>query len=125
VRKLFVSYARENKHEVDQLVDLLELAGYEVWVDRKLRGGQSWWQEVLRAIADSDAFIAIVSRDAINSTACRRELDWAEKLQKPVLPVAVEPLSMALPSRLASRHIVDYSESRSSAIVPPCRSPAV
>jgi hypothetical protein len=110
VRKLFVSYARENKRDVDQLVDLLQLAGYEAWVDRKLRGGQSWWQEVLRAIAESDAFIAMVSRDALNSTACRRELDWAEALGVPVLPVAIEPLSMALPSRLSSRQIVDYSE---------------
>jgi TIR domain/Domain of unknown function (DUF4190) len=110
VRRLFVSYARVNKRDVDQLVDLLELAGYHPWVDGKLRGGQRWWQEVLREIAESDAFLAMVSRDSLNSTACRYELDWAEALGKPVLPVAVEPLSIAMPSRLSSRQIVDYSQ---------------
>ena len=35
-----------------------------------LRGGQDWWEEILQRIADSDAFLAIISRAALNSTAC-------------------------------------------------------
>ena len=44
--------------------------------------------EVLRRIADSDVFIAIISPAALSSTACGREFDWAEALARPVLPVA-------------------------------------
>ena len=109
VRKLFISYPRENRRDVDQLVEHLGLMGYNTWVDTELRGGQDWWEEVLRRIADSDVFIAIISRAALTSTACQRECDWAEALARPVLPVAVEPTPTALPRRFARRQIIDYS----------------
>jgi hypothetical protein len=110
MRKLFVSYARENKRDVVTLVDHLKMLGHEPWVDTSLRGGQEWWEVILRRIADCDAFIAIVSPPGLASTACRHEFDWAVKLGKPVLPVAVESLSTALPGRLAGLQIVDYSD---------------
>jgi hypothetical protein len=107
---LFVSYARENKRDVDELVEHLGTMGYQTWVDAALRGGQEWWEEILRRIADSDVVIAIYSSAALNSTACGREFEWAEALGKPVVPVAVEPPPTALPSRFARRQIIDYSE---------------
>lgn len=109
MRRLFISYARENKRDVDQLVEHLGLMGYETWVDFQLRGGQDWWEEILRRIADTDVFIAVLSGASLNSTACGRELDWAEALGRPVLPVAVEPLPSALPRRFARRQYIDYS----------------
>jgi hypothetical protein len=110
VRKLFVSYARENKRDVDQLVEHLGTMGYQTWVDADLRGGQEWWEEILARIAESDVVIAIYSAAALNSTACSREFEWAVALGKPVVPVAVEPPPTALPSRFARRQIIDYSE---------------
>jgi hypothetical protein len=110
VRKVFISYARENKPDVDQLVEHLRVGGCEVWYDSSLRGGQDWWNEILHQIADSDAFIPIISREALHSTACSLEFDWAELLNKPVLPVAVEPPPRALPRRFSVRQIVDYSD---------------
>ena len=110
MRKLFVSYARENKRDVDQLVEHLGELGYQTWVDSSLRGGQDWWEEILRRITDCDAFLAIISRDALDSAACRREFEWADALGKPVLPVAVEPSPTALPRRFSTRQIIDYSD---------------
>jgi TIR domain len=110
LRKLFVSYARENKPDVDQLVEHLGTMGYETWVDAALRGGQDWWDEILERIADCDVIIAIYSSAALNSTACGREFEWAVALGKPVVPVAVEPPPTALPSRFARRQIIDYSQ---------------
>jgi len=110
VRKVFISYARQNKPHVEALVEHLQVLGCETWHDSSLHGGQDWWEEILRRIADCDTFIAIISRDALSSTACRREFDWAESLNKPVLPVAVEPPPKALPRRFSTRQIVDYSD---------------
>jgi hypothetical protein len=84
LRKLFVSYSRENRSDVGQLVEHLNLMGYDTWIDSELRGGQDWWEEVLRRIANSDVFISIISRAALTSTACQRECDWAEALARPV-----------------------------------------
>jgi len=111
-RKVFISYARDNRPEVDQLVSHLQLLGDEAWVDSSLRGGQTWWDEILRRIEECDVFIAAVSQASLRSTACSRELDWAEGLGKAVLPVSLEPAGMAMPRRIMVRQIVDYSDSR-------------
>ena len=113
LRKVFISYARLDKPGVDQLVEHLRLLGCDPWTDSSLHGGQDWWDEVLQRIADCDTFIATISRDALNSKACRREFDWAEALGKPVLPVAVGPPTKALPRRFVTRQNVDYSDPQS------------
>jgi serine/threonine protein phosphatase PrpC len=110
VRKVFISYARQNKPDIEQLVEHLRVLGCDTWHDSSLHGGEDWWQQILQRIADCDTFIAIISRDALTSTACRREFDWAESLNKPVMPVAVEPPPKALPGRFSKRQIVDYSD---------------
>ncbi len=111
MRQLFISYARENKPDVEALVRDLDALGYQTWVDSSLRGGQTWWHEILRRIADSDVFVAIVSSHTLSSVACKRELEWALALNKPVLPLAVERLPDALPRTLSMRQIIDYSRS--------------
>jgi YVTN family beta-propeller protein len=95
---------------VEELVRRFSGLGHQGWVDSSLRGGQSWWEEILRQIADCDAFVAVVSCDLLNSVACQRELEWALALGKPVLPVVVEHLVQALPRELATRQIVDWTE---------------
>ena len=107
---LFISYARENKPDVEALIRDLDALGYQTWVDSSLRGGQTWWEEILRRVAESDVFVAIVSAHTLNSVACQRELEWALALNKPVLPVAVGRLPQALPLTLSTRQIVDYSK---------------
>jgi hypothetical protein len=111
-RKVFISYARDNRSEINQLVSHLDTLGDEAWVDSALRGGQAWWDEILRRIKDCDVFIAVVSHASLRSTACNRELDWAEGLGKAVLPISLEPPGMALPRRIQIRQIVDYSDPR-------------
>ncbi|WP_313675224.1 toll/interleukin-1 receptor domain-containing protein [Mycolicibacterium sp.] len=111
MRRLFISYARENKPDIESLVRDLESLGYETWLDSSLRGGQKWWDEILQRIADSDVFVTAVSVQSLNSVACRRELEWASALNKPVLPLALGPLPDALPRALSTRQITPYSTS--------------
>ena len=117
MRQLFISYARENKADVEALVRDLDALGYQAWFDFALRGGQSWWEEILRRIADSDVFVAVVSEQTLNSVACKRELEWALALNKPILPLAVQRLPEALPRALSMRQIIDYSASARDAAI--------
>jgi TIR domain len=110
VRNVFISYARANKPDVDQLERHLRELGCNAWLDSWLHGSQDWWQEILRRIEGCDVFIPIISEEALNSVACNREFDWAEALRKPVLPVRMEPTSIPLPRRYSIRQIVDYSD---------------
>ena len=77
MRQLFISYARENRPDVEALVHDLHSLGYDTWLDTSLRGGQTWWHEILQRIADSDVFVAIISGNTLRSVACKRELEWA------------------------------------------------
>jgi hypothetical protein len=108
-RTAFVSCARRDRATVEELVRRLPRLGYQVWVDEALEGGQSWWNEILRQIATSDAFLAVVSPPSLNSVACQRERTYAHTLGKPILPVAVEKMSQAMPRELTLRQVVDYS----------------
>ena len=118
-RKVFISYARQDKPDVDQLVEHLRLLGCDPWTDSSLHGGQQWWDEILQRIAACDIFIPIISDEALHSTACQLEFDWTEALGKPVLPVAVKRPPKALPGRFSLRQIIDYSdpESRDKAAI--------
>ena len=110
MRNVFISYARANKPDVDQLERHLRELGCNAWLDSWLHGSQDWWQEILRRIEGCDVFIPIISEEALNSVACDREFDWAEALRKPVLPVRMGPTSIPLPRRYSIRQIVDYSD---------------
>lgn len=110
VRNVFISYARPNKPDVDQLERHLRELNCNAWLDSWLHGSQDWWREILHRIEACDVFIPIISEDALNSVACNREFDWAEALRKPVLPVRMELTSIPLPRRYSIRQIVDYSD---------------
>ena len=86
------------------------------WIRRS--GAADMVEKILRRIAESDVFVAIVSTHTLNSVACQRELEWALALNKPVLPVAVERLPQALPLTLSTRQIVDYSKPGEKAVRP-------
>src|SRR4029077_19014187 len=107
MRQLFISYAREHyQREVGNLVWDLAVLGYQT-TDSVYRT----WDDVLWSIARCDVFVAIVSGHTLNSVACKRELEWALALNKPVLPLAVERLPDALPRALSMRQIVTYTRS--------------
>ena len=91
MRQLFISYAPAKQAGRRTADGAPASWGCDTWHDSSRHGGQDWWEEILQRIAECDTFIAIISRDAWNSTACRREFDWAESLDKPMLLVAVEP----------------------------------
>ena len=111
MRAVFLSYARTDRARIDTLSGDLQLLGHQVWFDRELTGGVHWWEGILKAIASADVFIFVASRDAAESVACRRELEYALALGLPILPVAMDGLDRigALPPFIESLQIVDYS----------------
>jgi hypothetical protein len=108
--QIFVSYARTDRSKVDALSQKLRQVGNDVWLDMDLSGGQVWWDNILHQIRQADAFISVVSRSSVKSTACQIERRYAGQLGKPILPLTVEPLNAeTLPSDISRLEIVDYS----------------
>ncbi len=111
--KVFITYSRSSKNSVQSLVEDLEELDHEVWFDHALSGGQSWWDNILHQIRDYEVYIFALTQDSLDSTACIRELKYAESLQKPLLPILMDTgISMAMaPRYLSNVQYVDYSNS--------------
>lgn len=109
--KIFVSYAHLNHREAKRLVtDLLE-ADFEVWWDKKLIGGQRWWDEICRQIRNADIVICAISDLMLKSDACKSEYTYANKLDKTILPVKISKVDdKNLPYILTQIQYIDYSE---------------
>src|SRR4029079_9969905 len=89
MRKVFVSYSRNNLEVVSQLVEDLQAVGMTAWHDQTLTGGQRWWDNILTNIRDCEIFIFALSPESWESEACRSELSYVCGLGKPILPVLV------------------------------------
>ncbi|HJP91809.1 MAG TPA: TIR domain-containing protein [Pyrinomonadaceae bacterium] len=89
MKKVFVSYSRNNLDVITQLVKDLQAVGTNTWHDQTLTGGQRWWDNILANIRDCDIFVFALSPESWESEACRSELGYVVQLGKPILPVLV------------------------------------
>lgn len=87
---IFVSYAREDKERVELLATKLMQAGYEVFYDAEISGGQSWWDLLLTKIENCDVFLPILSDFYLTSSPCGLEAGYAVALKRPFLPINVQ-----------------------------------
>lgn len=110
--KIFISYSRDSKDIVEELVKDLNDDGHEPWFDQRLEGfgGRKWWGTILSEIRTCDIFVAALTPDSLESLACQRELNYADLLQKPLCPVRLDDgvRPEVLPHRLAELQWVDY-----------------
>ena len=65
--RLFISYARADRDEVERLAAALESAGFSVWWDADLEGGHHFSAEIARQLEAADAVVVIWSEASISS----------------------------------------------------------
>lgn len=88
----FISYSRVDSAFVERFIKRLQQAfpNLTIWHDQSphgLIGGDNWWDEILKGIADSDIFIYILSNESINSLYCQAEFTEARRLQKRIITI--------------------------------------
>jgi TIR domain/Caspase domain len=87
-RHIFISYSRVNKEFAATIRDALILAGHKAWMDEQgIVGGDDWRIRIGAAIDEAKAVVTILSSEALNSNWVRRELNYADKAGKPILPI--------------------------------------
>jgi hypothetical protein len=109
--RIFLSYARRDEAAVRSLHDDLVRAKRDVWFDRSLEGGQTWWDTILEQIRACDLFVFALSPDSVRSHPCQAELAYAVALHRPVLPVRVRDVSVQIaPAPIPTTQISDYRQ---------------
>ena len=105
---LFISYSSKDAAAVREVVRDLSLARFDVWLDQELRGGDPWWQDILRQIRECDVFLFSLSAHSLASKPCRAELSYARALGLPILPVQIGPVENLRATPVADIQVVDY-----------------
>src|SRR5215510_5019503 len=103
---VFISYSRKNSEFAKRLIEKLNRANKESWVDWEgiPLTAPNWWGEIKAGVESADNFIFIMSPDSMASVVCNMELDYALDLRKRIVPVAYQELE----SRDAFASIADF-----------------
>lgn len=108
---LFISYRSIEKELPLKLAEDLMKQGYPIWMDR-LQGivpGDHWRKSLEERVNQSTGVVAFLSRNYVESTWCRRELQRADNLKKPIIPVLLGPVPNELwPLEIQDRQYADF-----------------
>lgn len=85
---VFLSYSQADAKDADALVAALESCGMSVWRDISgVPGGARWRDDLVEALAKSQAVVLLMSEAAMGSKWVRRELEFADTRGLPIFPL--------------------------------------
>jgi|GEM_PF-4143956 len=87
---IFLSYSREDAKPVSELAKRMRESGWEVWMDvQSIAGGDEWRDQIAQGISGSKAVVLNVSPSACSSDYVRKEVFFAIRHKKLIIPVMV------------------------------------
>lgn len=106
----FVSYSRADSALLRKIVTELRKRGVNAWVDTEnlVPGSPAWEREIERSIRGASGVIVLLSPDSSDSQWVRRELSFAEEIDKRLFPVHIRgDENDSIPLRLSAHQRVD------------------
>jgi WD40 repeat protein len=109
---VFVSYSRRDSEFVGRMADSISKRGKQVWLDTEgIADGEVFPEAIKRAIEQSDAFLFVITPEAVSSAYCENEVEYARDLQKRIVPVLREPVpDSELPAEIRDRNWIPFTE---------------
>jgi HEAT repeat protein len=92
---VFVSYKHNEKEFADALIEQLQGAGFNIWLDtEQLRAGENWRESINHAIKDSFGMIVVITPDAKISEFVTYEWAFAQGAGVKVIPIMLTPTKL-------------------------------
>jgi hypothetical protein len=85
--EVFISYAREDRSYVAELVRILHARGIPVWFDEGIEQGRRWAEALEERINGCAAFIVVMSPSSGRSDWVHREIAQAELRHRKIFPL--------------------------------------
>lgn len=82
---IFVSYSRQDMHEVQSVLQILRNNHFRFWYDMGLKSGTEWAEELGEKIDQCDQFLVLISDHSVNSKYVRKEIGMATDKDKNIL----------------------------------------
>ena len=98
---VFLSYASADRAKAATLASLLQNAGWSVWWDRDVQGGEEWERRIEAELEAAKCVVILWTRKSISSDWVIREAR-AARVRGVLLPVLLEPVKP--PEELAEVH---------------------
>lgn len=91
---IFVSYAHKDGNKASEVIEKLQMEQYRVWYDEGIDPGTEWDENIAEHIENCEYFIALLSREYLESSNCKDELNFARELEKPRLLIYLEDIQL-------------------------------
>jgi HEAT repeat protein len=114
MRPIFLSYRSLETDFALRIAADLKNAGIALWMDRlDIRPGDDWMLALERAVNDCAAMIVVLSPDYVVSEHCRRELQRAARLKRPIFPLLLRPVTEPdVPMEIEGKQHIDFTDWR-------------
>lgn len=109
---VFISYSSKDKHFVDRLALALVERRVQVWLDKwEMQAGDSLIDKIQSALTESSSLIVVISKNALESEWCKKELNAGlmrelEGKKSHVIPVRIDDCVM--PPFLSDKIFADF-----------------
>ncbi len=114
VARIFVSYAREDLEKVSPYIADMQEAGFKVWWDLELLGGDDWSESIETELARSDCVVIFWSEHSVNSPWVRIEAHYA-KQHHCLVPVRID--SVDIPDEYRALQTIDATQQDTGKVV--------
>lgn len=106
---VFISYAHEDRKQMQWIHAALTSAGFPIWTDEGLSPGVASWRDAIQdAIEHAHCIVALLSPSAKKSRWVKNELDYADAQGIRVFPVLISGDDRtSIPLSLISSHYTD------------------
>ena len=91
---IFVSYSHQDMDEAMPIFSELTSRGYRIWYDEGIDPGTEWDEYIASHIEKSSMFIALMSKNYLESTNCKDELNYARDLELDRILIYLEKVSL-------------------------------
>ena len=89
--RLFISYSSKDQQFVDKLMARLKNSGERAWLNTEsIPKGNHWHDEMVKALAETDVLLLVVSANSIASKWVKEEWKFFQEAGKRVLPILLE-----------------------------------
>ncbi len=86
---VFISYSRKDREQAEALCNALAEAGVKYWIDLSIGGSTNFLTEITRRIKACKTLIFIASANSAASEFTQKEILYAIKHKKPILPYKI------------------------------------
>ncbi len=113
---VFISYSRRDLDFVTQLHQELTNRSVSAWFDKEnIEVGDQWAAAIVEGIRDCKVFLLVLSPDSAASKNVRKEVDLAQRYDKPIVPLVWREtqIPVAMEYQLAGIQWMDFKQTSS------------